>query len=117
MQQTQQQSYSTSAAGISAGLAGVMDCCGGGGEVRLFDVDSHAKPFQKGATDSFTVLCHNVGLPQSAQEGLQGLGVLSVQQVGAGLAVCWNVAGVLLRYGFSANVQVYCCCSMHSKRK
>ncbi|WIA17082.1 hypothetical protein OEZ85_013981 [Tetradesmus obliquus] len=61
MQQTQQQQYGASAAGISAGLAGVMDCCGG--EVRLFDIDSHAKPFQKGAADSFTVLCHNVGLP------------------------------------------------------
>lgn len=33
------------------------------GEVRLFDADSTVKPFQRGATDSFTVACYNVGLP------------------------------------------------------
>jgi hypothetical protein len=63
MQQQQQHHLGASTAGVAAGLSGAMDCCGGGGEVRLFDVDSHAKPFQKGAADSFTVLCHNVGLP------------------------------------------------------
>jgi hypothetical protein len=63
IQQLQQQQYGTLSAGVSAGLASAMDGCGGGGEVRLFDIDSHAKPFQKGASDSFTVLCNNVGLP------------------------------------------------------
>lgn len=43
-------------------LAGI-DGCGSGGEVRLFDIDSHEKPFQRGALDSFTVVCHNVGHP------------------------------------------------------
>jgi hypothetical protein len=62
-QQQQQQTIGACAPGVSAGLSGGMDGCGGGGEVRLLDVDSHAKPFQKGAADSFTVLCHNVGLP------------------------------------------------------
>lgn len=33
------------------------------GEVRLFDGDSTVKPFQRGATDSFTIACYNVGLP------------------------------------------------------
>jgi hypothetical protein len=63
MQQQQQHHFGASTAGAAAGLSGAMDGCGGGGEVRLFDVDSHAKPFQKGAADSFTMLCHNVGLP------------------------------------------------------
>jgi hypothetical protein len=34
------------------------------GEFRLFDADSPVKPFQRGATDAFTVSCYNVGLPQ-----------------------------------------------------
>lgn len=33
------------------------------GEVRLFDADSTVRPFQRGATNSFTVACYNVGLP------------------------------------------------------
>lgn len=33
------------------------------GEVRLFDADSAVRPFQRGATDSFTIACCNVGLP------------------------------------------------------
>lgn len=33
------------------------------GEIRLFDADSTVKPFQRGATDSFTVACCNVGMP------------------------------------------------------
>lgn len=33
------------------------------GEIRLFDADSTVKPFQRGATDSFTVACYNVGMP------------------------------------------------------
>eukprot|EP00775_Hariotina_reticulata_P013433 gene13433-13561_t len=35
----------------------------GGGEIRLLDLDSAATPFKRGATDLFTVLCQNIGLP------------------------------------------------------
>jgi hypothetical protein len=35
----------------------------GGGETRLLDLDSAAPTFIRGATDVFTILCQNVGLP------------------------------------------------------
>lgn len=123
MQQTQQQQYGASAAGMSAGLAGVMDCCGGGGEVRLFDIDSHAKPFQKGAADSFTVLCHNVGLPARLKVWHDNTGChpdwflaeVKVRKKGSkdwvcfpcnrwavALAVFWGLAGVFFGAGTAA---------------
>lgn len=34
-----------------------------GGEVQLFDGNSKVKPFERGASDTFTVLCYDVGLP------------------------------------------------------
>jgi hypothetical protein len=47
----------------SAGSSCLTATADSSGEVRLFDAESTVKPFQRGATDSFTVACYNVGLP------------------------------------------------------
>lgn len=49
-----------STGGSSGPLSATVDSSG---EVRLFDADSSVKPFQRGAADSFTLACYNVGLP------------------------------------------------------
>lgn len=53
-------SSSSEGPGLSGCLTSTADASG---EIRLFDASSTVKPFQRGATDSFTVACYNVGLP------------------------------------------------------
>jgi hypothetical protein len=56
-------SSSSPGASPGAGSSCLTATADSSGEVRLFDADSTVKPFQRGATDSFTVACYNVGLP------------------------------------------------------